>query len=64
MATSFFTKKQREALIDVYMVSYEDWFDNEPTVYDSPAIRKKQLEAMNNSELYQFIESDIPNLLR
>ena len=63
MTTSFFTKKWREALIDVYMVSYEDWFNDEPTVYDSPAIRRKQLEAMNNSELYKFIKSDVPSLL-
>ena len=63
MPTSYFTKKQRQALIDNYISSYEDWFDNEPTVYAPPETRRQELEAMNNSELYQFIESDVPSLL-
>ena len=64
MATSYFTKKQRKALIDDYISSYEDWFLNEPTVYSQPETRRQELEAMNNSELYQFIESDLPSLLQ
>jgi len=64
MTTSFFTKKQRKALIDNYMGSYEDWFNDEPTVYSPPETRRQELEAMNNSELHQFIKSDLPSLLQ
>ena len=64
MTTSFFSKKQRETLIASYMGSYEDWFNDEPTVYDSPETRRRELEAMNNSELHQFIQSDLPSLLQ
>ena len=63
MKSSFFSAKQRKTLIDNYMGSYEDWFNDEPWVYAPPQTRRKELEAMNNSELHEFIKSDLPYLL-
>ncbi len=60
MPTSYFSKEQRKMLISYYMGSYTDWYNDEPTSYDKPEIREKELNALGNAELYQFIKSETP----
>ena len=37
---------------------YEQWFNNAPSEYDEPSIRRTELNSMNNSELIKFVLED------
>ena len=57
--SAYITKQQRSEIIDKYMEEgYEQWFENAPSEYDEPSIRRAELNAMNNSELIKFVLQD------
>ena len=57
--SAYITKQQRSEIIDKYMEEgYEQWFNNAPSEYDEPSIRRTELNSMNNSELIKFVLED------
>ena len=56
---TYITKAQRLSLVDRYMGNYEQWFLNEPDVYDAPAKRRAELATLNNSQLVAEVEDYI-----
>ena len=61
--SSYLSATQRQSLITAYMNCYTDWYNDEPDIYETPDTRTSQLNSLNNSELYKFIQSDCPSLL-
>ena len=57
--SAYITKQQRSEIIDKYMDQcYEQWFNNAPSEYDEPSVRRAELNSMNNSELIKFVLED------
>ena len=56
---TYLTKAQRSELIDRFMSSYEDWYLNEPNVYDKPAKRQSELESLSNFQLVAEVQDFI-----
>ena len=59
MPSTYLTKNQRSEIISNYMEKgYEQWYENAPSEYEKPSIRRAELNAMNNTKLIKFVLED------